>query len=131
MMTESDKRAYFEALLARYEAESKVAWPTLVAQSRASGAARVQPVQTGAGVGLIVNQVNYGQECEGLLEEIKAKTAEPVGLVATQDGRGYVNAWHEGESPIEDWVYFERYEAGLRVAHGYIDPTSRKIVQTG
>ncbi len=134
-MTETEKKAYWAEMLARFEAEAKVAWPNLVAQARAKGAARVQPVQTGSGTGLIVNQVNYGQDREGLLEEIKAGTAEVVGLVATEDGRGYVNAWHLGadgpQAAIDGWVYFERYDAGHRVAHGYVDPTSRKIVQTG
>lgn len=134
-MTETEQKAYWAEMSARFEAESKEAWSNLVAQSRAKGAARTHPVQTGAGVGLIVNQVNFGQDREGLLAEVQAGTAEVVGLVATEDGRGYQNEWHltaDGhQADIEDWVYFERYDLGHRVSHGYIDPTSRKIVQTG
>lgn len=137
-MTESETKAYWAEMSAIFEEQAAVAWPNLVAAWKegphlveSHGTARVRPVQTGAGVALIVNSVSYGQDRPGLLDEIIAKTALPVGLVATEDGRGYVNAWHEGPSDIDVWVYFERYENGSRVAHGYIDPVSRKIVQTG
>lgn len=54
---------------------------------------------------------------------------------ATEDGRPYINYWHhETDGPTQDAsVYYERFSAstGDRLSHGYADPVSRKIVQTG
>jgi hypothetical protein len=125
--TTEEIAAYWAEQVARMEAEAQVAWPNLVAASKAMGD-RAQ-VQTGAGVGLIVNQVSYGHADEA---DVIARTATPEGIVATQDGRGVVLEWHQdGPSDIDGWVYYERWEHGLRIAHGYVDPTTRKIVQSG
>lgn len=51
-------------------------------------------------------------------------------VVLTTDGWGAItNAWHEGKS--RDSVYYERYDATGRVAHGWVDIESRKLTQTG
>ncbi len=128
-MTDVETKAFWAAQVAQFEAEAKVAWPSLVAQMKERGDARLTPVQTGAGVGVIAVQASYGHADEAA---VLAGQAEPIAIVATQDGRHYDRqGWHQGPSDIETWVYFERYEAGLRVAHGYLDPTTRKITQSG
>lgn len=119
----------YAAEIARMQMESENAWTNLVCQSRATGAARFEKVQTGAGVGMIANKVTYAKTAT--VEEVLARKGDVAEIIATEDGRSFVNAWHEGESDIDTWVYFERYVDGARVSHGYLDPTSRRIVQTG
>lgn len=119
--------AYWAEQVARFEAEAKVAWPNLVAASKEIG--NRGQVQTGAGVALVVNSVSYARGTA--VEDVLSRVAPPVGIVATQDGRGVVLEWHQGESDVDGWVYYERWENGLRLAHGYVDPTTRKIVQSG
>lgn len=125
--TAEETATYWAEQVARFEAAAQVAWPNLVAASKTMGD-RTQ-VQTGAGVGLLVHRVSYGTEATEA--DVLARVAQPVQIIATQDGRGVVLEWHEGESDIDAWVYYERWENGLRLAHGYVDPTTRKIVQTG
>lgn len=127
MATTTETEAYWAAKVAQFEAEAKVAWPNLVEVAKAIGD-RAQ-VQTGAGVALIVNQVGYGKDAD--LDAIKARTATIETIVATQDGRGVILDWHQGETDFETWVYYERWAEGVRIAHGYVHPATRKIVQTG
>lgn len=55
-------------------------------------------------------------------------------VVLTEDGRhADLTAWHAGPTTGEA-VYVERYEGralARRTFHGYVDPTSRQIVQVG
>jgi hypothetical protein len=54
--------------------------------------------------------------------------------VATSDGGAYIAQWHDPsvDGEFSDGVaYVEKYDAGLRTFHGYVDEVSRKIVQTG
>jgi hypothetical protein len=55
-----------------------------------------------------------------------------IELLLTADGR-FANpgSWHEGPSDIDGWVYYERWTPEGRVAHGYVDPESRRLVQAG
>jgi hypothetical protein len=90
--------------------------------------------------GLTVASVSYGTPPEevaaagdeALVEWVK--TAETVGAVLTEDGRiAHSWLWHEGPA-TGDSVRFEVYTAtedGLRQVHGYVDPTSRRVVQYG
>lgn len=56
---------------------------------------------------------------------------DDVYLIATDDGGGYEAVWHSGPRAEED-VYVERWnQLGFREFHGWIDKTSRKLVQTG
>lgn len=63
------------------------------------------------------------------LEQIQAGDAEPIGFVASSDGRSVQTLWHDG--PAAGEAYYERFEHGARVAHGWVDSVSRRIVQTG
>lgn len=56
-------------------------------------------------------------------------------IVLTQDGRrADTSAWHrtdvDGPATGDD-VFVERYSAAGREFHGYVDPVSRKLTQTG
>ena len=76
-------------------------------------------VDTGAGIPLVVN----------LRENLHGEFAEHVTLTA--DGRRYDrNGWHEGPDSA-DWVYVERWGIAGREFHGYVDPVSRKLTQSG
>lgn len=48
----------------------------------------------------------------------------------TSDGRGYVEAWHQGPE-ADGAVFVERWTAAGRAFHGWVDPVSRRIVQAG
>ena len=48
----------------------------------------------------------------------------------TEDGGPVVARWEQLASPHPP-VYYERFEDGQRVSHGWIDPRTRRIVQTG
>ena len=124
MFSKSDLLA---AMIAQSQAEYAAAWNGLVAQSTSKGDARFVPVQTGAGVGLIVRSCSFGKvEVEAVL----AGEVEPVEIIATQDGLGYVAEWHDGPE-TGPAIYVERWCSIGRRFHGFIDPTTRRIVQAG
>lgn len=58
--------------------------------------------------------------------------ADRLNVTYSTDGRPIVAEWHEGEGS-DDLVYYERCSVatGCRVAHGWVDAVSRRIVQTG
>lgn len=118
------------AISARYEAEYAAAWDLMVA------AKGLTSFPTGSGVDVIRVAASWpaGVDEEGVLSGAVA----PTEIVVTSDGGQYRrDGWHDGESDIDSWVYFERWERelgtsrGYRVAHGYIDPVSRRLVQAG
>jgi hypothetical protein len=49
--------------------------------------------------------------------------------ILTEDGGDYTGKWHEGI--ITGSLRVERYVNGREVFHGYIDPVSRGLTQTG
>lgn len=63
---------------------------------------------------------------------------EEITVTLTADGR-YADRreWHRGDSDPEGWVYYEAmlFSREMEVCsgrfHGYVDPDSRKVVQTG
>lgn len=62
----------------------------------------------------------------------------PETVVLTADGRAADRTWHDaitdtlvGAADIDDWVAYEVWSAKGRETHGYLHPTSRKIVQVG
>lgn len=64
---------------------------------------------------------------EGFLTSLRAAI---VGSgVWAEDGGAVVGAFHQG--PESGSVYYERYELGVRTAHGWVDAISRRITQTG
>lgn len=129
VMSEAATQAALDAAQARHRELYDGAWQALVAQSKQKGAARFAAVDTGEGVGLIVAQATYGKVDVQLVID---GLVDPVLLVASQDGR-YVNSqeWHVGEASDDEWVYYERWTAAGRVAHGYIDRVSRRLLQSG
>lgn len=63
-------------------------------------------------------------------ESVLDGSATAVEVTATSDGRmANTREWHDGDSA--DSVYVERYSALGREFHGWIDSTSRKLVQVG
>ena len=89
--------------------------------------------RTGWGGSLICQEVNYDSSCT--VEEVMAGDGVAVAALLTEDGRGAVTTeWHRGPE-TGDSVYVERYEAGegrvRLVFHGYVDPTTRRVTQTG
>lgn len=89
--------------------------------------------------GLTVSSTSFGQPPADVADDLDAlvawtKTAPTIGAVLTEDGRPAHSAvWHAG-APTGDPVYFEVYTAAgdeLRQVHGYVDPTSRRVVQYG
>ena len=53
-------------------------------------------------------------------------------VVAPTDGRNAdLSAWHTGSSDPEAEVYYERICADGSGSHGWVDGTSRQIVQAG
>lgn len=84
------------------------------------------------GAELIICQCGWTAEAEAEfgIEAIIAGTIDPDRYwIATQDGRGMIAAWHEGESA--EAIYYERWSADGSGAHGWIDAESRRITQAG
>lgn len=56
-------------------------------------------------------------------------------VVLTTDGLPVATPldWHRGPDPAgEDWVRYERWDVtGNHLAHGFIDPSSRQLLQAG
>lgn len=53
-------------------------------------------------------------------------------IMLTADGGKAIMKWHApADEPMGDSVMYERWSHGVRQGHGYIDPVSRCIVQTG
>jgi hypothetical protein len=85
------------------------------------------------GVPVVINHASFetGTEVAAIINH----EAAPKAFTATSDGRHVDDGgWHFGE-PDGDAVYFERYELDgwryVRVSHGWVDATSRRIVQIG
>lgn len=66
------------------------------------------------------------------VDVVLAGTAEPIEVLLTEDGLyADTRSWHEGKTTGES-IYVERWDAEHgRYWHGYVDPTTRKVVQTG
>ena len=126
----TDATIDWEALSASFECEYAAAWQGIVDRSRAGNVDRTAPLRTGWGGELIVNTLGYGvTDVDALL----AGQVEPVTAVLTQDGGSFINEWDLGDEVpgIDDWVYYERWTPEGRVAHGYLNPITRRITQTG
>jgi hypothetical protein len=95
------------------------------------------------GTGQRIWSENLGAElqvarCSWSAETARARGTEAIiagqvaadWFVATMDGRAMAAGWHEGLE-CGQAVYFERYEAGECVSHGWLDAESRQIVQAG
>jgi hypothetical protein len=80
-----------------------------------------------SGMDLLVCQISYGKVPYELVERREA-TPEIVWL--SQDGRAFdTTAWHEGDSAAT--VYVERWTPLGRAFHGWVDASSRRLVQAG
>jgi hypothetical protein len=85
--------------------------------------------QTGEGFPMTCYMTSYGCAEVG---EVLSGTAQAIEAVLTQDGHSANLAeWHQGEPTSAEWVFVERWTPEGRVFHGYVDPESRKVVQTG
>lgn len=127
-MTATADATYWAALSARFEAEAARAWTGIV--ERAAGRlVDADPIQTGAGIALKVTLLRYPK---GTPEEsVLAGTAVPEYAELTEDGRyARWREWETGPGSGRE-VYYERWEDGVRVAHGWLDAESRKLVQSG
>jgi hypothetical protein len=87
---------------------------------------------------LTVVSRSFGKLPEGVdrdehLERVIAGEVPSIETVLTSDGRFVPTPlrWHEGASDIDGWVYYERWTPEGRVAHGYVDPETRRLVQSG
>lgn len=79
------------------------------------------------GIAVTTNRASFGVvELDSVLDG----SATAVEVVATQDGRGYIAEWHQGE-PSGETVYVEKYSARGLEFHGWVDADSRRIVQAG
>ena len=58
-------------------------------------------------------------------------TADDVRWTLTVDGGPALIDWHAGLESDESPVRYERWTMAGRLSHGYVDPASRRIVQTG
>ena len=88
-----------------------------------------QSYRTGFGGTLTVNTVSYGHAD---LDEVLAGTADAEMVVLTEDGRtADWMVWHDGAPTSDTWVYYERWTPEGRLAHGFVDPTTRRLVQAG
>lgn len=77
---------------------------------------------------LVVTRVSYGRDADET--EVLAHTAPAVEVVLSSDGRWVESqAWHDG--PEAEWVAYERWTSEGRVAHGFIDSVSRRLLQAG
>lgn len=86
-------------------------------------------IDTGAGPLTVVHR---SWPAGTTVQRVLADALPADSVVLTSDGRSYYAEPHQGtESPIESWVYVERWEQRGRVFHGYVDPISRRIVQWG
>jgi hypothetical protein len=121
-MTYTMTTAEIQAQLDAWEAEFRTAWERL----QASGLG--DRISTGWGGSLQIAERGYGWVDEAL---VLSGTATPRSYLLTEDGRGAdTTRWHDGPG-TGDSVYVERWECGLRTFHGYVDPGSRRVVQTG
>ena len=79
---------------------------------------------------LFVSLRQYAKDTD--VDAVVNRTAVPEMVVLTEDG-GFADfgRWHEGDSDIDTWVRYERYTTEGRVGHGYVDATTRRLVQTG
>lgn len=111
-----------EARLAEFAAEYDAAWENL------SAARLGDPVRTGFGGAVAVTRRDFGKARADL---VMAGKVAPIQILATEDGRAAsLSEWHQGD-PTGYSVYVELWEPAGRVFHGYVDPTSRRLVQTG
>lgn len=127
MTASSFHRAYLAEFLRRADAARAAAWDGIVARRWNGEVPQDVPLDTGEGIPLIVVELHYGPAAT---EAVLDGEALPIKAVLTGDGGGYVPEWHAG-APSGDSVYIERWEEGVRTFHGWIDPVTRRIVQTG
>ncbi len=127
-MTTATDTTYWAALSARFEAEFARAWDGIV--ERAAGRlVDADPIHTGSGIALQVTLLRYPKGTDE--EAVIAGTAVPEYAELTEDGR-YAR-WQEWEtgSGCGREVYYERWGADGRIAHGWLDAESRRLVQSG
>jgi len=81
------------------------------------------------GITMTVCQLGYGRIT---LAELNAG-ATPTTLTATEDGlHANTLEWHDGPGEgAETAIFVERYVGAARIFHGWVDQTTRKLLQAG
>lgn len=113
----ADPAAYLAEYAAKFNA-AREAVPTM---------RTLQVVDTGDGP-LIVNHVSYGKVP---VEDVLAGRAPAQEVTLTEDGRGAIRVgWHT-DGPAAEWVRYEVWTPEGRIAHGFVDSVSRRLLQVG
>lgn len=125
--------ADIDTMLAEARAKTAAAWDTM----RQSNLRDV--IDTGDGPLVVVN-ASYGKrpdlaDLDGDALMAALNESDYTMVVLSEDG-GYVPervqwATDDPTCPIERWVRYERWTPEGRVAHGYIHPESRRLIQSG
>lgn len=121
MLTDAD----VDAMLAEAHAATQATWQTLTTARCGT------TVNTCGDHDMVVCLRSYGADTPEA--DVIAGTAVPCEVVLTEDGGQYHrDGWHQGPvGPADTWVAFERWTTEGRVAHGFVDPSSRRLVQAG
>lgn len=123
---DSSPAAYWDRMLEAFEREFAQAWAAMT-EAGLGGQVLTGTTQVPMTV------VGRGWPKGTLAEQIDG--ISPSRYVLTDDGKfGSARVWHttdDGPMADGDTVYIEAWEDGWRTFHGYIDPVSRKIVQSG
>lgn len=117
--------------LAEARARNARLWETLSTSSLRDVVETVEGPMTvvGATWGRVETEAT-GEELADLLQSMPY-----VEVAVSSDGRSVPMRgirWHRGEVPATtSWVYYERWTAEGRVAHGYVHPETRDLIQAG
>lgn len=129
MTTSSLHKAYLSEYLRRAAAKADVAWDEMVARVTGDRSRWREPLDTGAGIPLTATLARYPKGTPE--DDVIAGVATPEYVELTGDGRyARWQEWETGPGSGSD-VYYERWQDGVRIAHGWLDAESRKLVQSG
>lgn len=129
MTTSSLYKAYLAESLRRYAAEADAAWGEMVARVTGDRSRWREPVHTGSGIPVIATLARYPRGTPE--DDVVAGAAIPEYVELTEDGRyARWQEWETGPGSGAE-VYYERWQDGERVGHGWLDVESRKLVQSG
>lgn len=83
-----------------------------------------------SGITLIACGGSFGRVPE---EDVLNGTARRVEMRASQDGRGFTQAWHDGPEAESVWaeIWTTDVDGPVCVFHGCVDSVSRKVTQVG
>lgn len=131
--------AYLTEAVATENAEGLIPAPSFAAYQAAS-TALLQSAVAVAALGKVGDRV-VTPDGELVIAE-SASDTRLVHVLLTEDGKGRVAGWHNNPEALSGQVRYEAWQitdeagSGFPVAlysrtHGYLDPSSRMVVQTG